>query len=130
MTLRYMKYLRRKPKQTGNTPTKGWTYGAIAGVLNDQGFKTKEGKDWSASNVAKALSRDVIDSDDLYHSQEEIDEAFKRMMPASLKQLGLLGYSHGANATAGLMQRLIYPDKQHGQGGREVGCQQKSYLPH
>ena len=87
---RYIQQLRRKPKQTRASPTKGMTYATIANKLNEQHIKTQSGKKWTASNVAKALSRKVIDSDDLYHSQEEIDIAFNKIMPLSPKQLSLL----------------------------------------
>jgi DNA invertase Pin-like site-specific DNA recombinase len=129
---RYIQQLRRKPKATGVKSTKGMTYAAIAKALNEQRIKTMGGKKWTSSNVAKVLTREVIDSDDNYHTQEEIDLAFHRIMPFSPKQMSLISagdLDHGINDDDVEITLAAYWEDQEGTGKRRIVGASKDKKP-
>lgn len=134
VTVRYMQQLRRKPKQTGTKKTKGMTYEAIAKQLNDQFITTVEGKKWTGPNVSNVLNRELVDSDETYHTQEEIDMAFNRIMPISPKQMALLGaddmgVDHGIHDDDIEVTLAAYWEDNNGTGKRKpIGLDDKKQI--
>ena len=89
--LRYIEHLRRKPRQTDRkVKTKRLTYQQVCDALNQQGFKTKSGGEWTVPNVARIATQELNVSNEFQHTQKDVDQAFVDLMPLSTKQLSLL----------------------------------------
>jgi DNA invertase Pin-like site-specific DNA recombinase len=89
--LKYIEHLRRKPRQTDKKiKTKRLTYQQVCDQLNEQGFKTQLGREWTVPNVARIATQELEASNEFNHSQKDVDEAFMSMMPISRKQIDLL----------------------------------------
>ena len=89
--LKYIEHLRRKPRQTDKKiKTKRLTYQQVCDQLNEQGFKTQLGREWTVPNIARISTQELEASNEFNHSQKDVDEVFAELKPISRKQIDLL----------------------------------------